>query len=1192
MVGSNSVTSLNPPTKGTMKATPTTSLFFPLLLASCIPLSAADHTWTGGGNGNFNGAANWNPTGAIPNNGTADLIFSGGTQTSPNAQAAYSINTLRFASTTAAFTIGGARITLFQDSGQAPFIRNDASHTHLISNPLQFDHAGTISASAGSLTVGEVSVTTSGHNLTLSAGNGHSLLVGQGIAGAGNLISAGAGTVRINGSVTSTGALVLNSGTLEVGASITGLSGLGISNGTLRLLSANRIPNGVGLVMQGGTLDLAGFEETIGSLSGSGGTIQMGTNGDLTIQQSSTAAFSGSIIGAGSSNSFTKAGSGSLDLSGTMNYAGSTTISSGTLRVMTASALPGNTRVTVNSGATFDVMGITGSVRSLAGGGNVFLGTGNLSAGGAGDVFSGTMSGLGSFSKIGSGTMEISTGQQHSGGTHVGGGILVARHSQALGNGGSTIISSGATLRLHRGINVNRPGGITFSGQGFGSEGAIHVASAGSSGATRLAGPAALAGDATIQHNSGFLFNFGAASGAETLEIGSHALTLTGDSESSSIRFAYKLSGNGLLRKSSLGIAYLSGDNSGYTGAVELENGTLEIESNAAFPGGSGTITTSADTAIIQRNGIAVNTDRALHLGGALVGYGITSWSGSQHITLGPSASIRAEAGSTFTIDTPGAFTGTNLHAFAGTNATLDIKRSFSMTGSLTKSGRGTLLVSSAAVSSYGGATTITEGTLRMAVNHRLPDSTPVSISTGALFDLDVHDERIGSLAGNGDVRIQGGTLTLIPPADALHSGRIYGNGDIVIEGGVGTQIFSTANTYFGNMRVSNSGKLTITAAGALDSTGSLSITNGGEVKIGAVGQTVASLYGNGTLTHMAAGGVLRVTSNSNIPLWNGLIQGPGGLVKSGDGYWQFDQAQTYTGPTTIEAGDLAAAGLPSSAITIAAGASLRGHISGSYGNIDCSGTISRISSATITAGAVTLRAGNTIRLSMTLASLDTPPLLIADTLNYQGGNLSLSSSSTPIDLEPGEVRVLKVVRTTSGITGDISGMQVIRYGTIGSFTGTVVPRVSADGKDLEVVITAPINDATYGEWIANFNVGDKDGFTDDPDNDGIPNGVEYVLGGHPGMSDADVIGPVVTHTGTHLEVTYWRTHRSIHLDTAVWHSTDLGLTDPWQRAVHGQNGVTISGIDGNLTASKQAVRIPVGADPRRFARVQVDEMD
>ncbi len=1160
------------------------------VIAACLlspHLSAADFIWDGGapGTNSWGAVNNWNPDASVPNNGSADLVFSGGTRPMPNAQGEYSINTLRFSGTTTAFTVTGQKITLVQNGGQPPFIRNEAASTHVIENALAFGNPGTIRAQNGHLWL-KGPLDNGGHSLTLTADAGRILYLGVSgesvpLFGAGNVTVSGSGTARFNSVNLASGAFTVSSGsTAEIAGIMAGQSSISLS-GTLKLMAANRIPNNVPLSLSGGRLDLDGFAETIGTLSGTGSLtgqgIRMGGGGSLTVQQTTDTSYSGTISGGGGS-SFTKSGSGTLTLSGLVNYPGTTTVAGGTLHIGTGSSLSENAALVVNSGATLSMAGITRLVPSITGSGTVVLG--HLSPGvtNADFAFSGTFTGGGSLTKIGTGVMEITTPQSHTGGTHIGNGVLHAKASQALGAAGATTISPGATLRIDRGVAIDRPGGITLVGTGAAGAGVVQVMNTGADTNPSLTGPITLLGPATINSTSSRTFNLGSANGLQTLDLGKFDLTLN------SARVRHRLAGEGGIVKTGTGTLRLAGNNSAHTGPIDIQNGTLELESNNALAGGNAPVTIAPGAKLVQRDGIATSTARIVHLEDDFEAYGVSSWSGTDRLDFqfGSRLVARSSPAADLTIGGSGEITGLLFEPVVESGAIVRVQRPVTVGDGLYKSGPGILEIG--APCTYPGPTHVTAGTLRLTAPDCLPDQTEFVLSAGATFDTVDHDERIGSLDGLGTVTL-GGTLTLSPLLPAAFAGTIQGSGGIIFDGGSAVQTLASANTYTGPTNVRNNGKLTLAAADALSPTARLTVQSGGELRIGATGQTIGSLTGNGAIIHTAPGGTLQTGGESPSLIWSGTIQGPGGLVKTGalTGFI-LSTAQPYTGPTTIEEGSLSSVGLPSSDVTIAANAQLSG--SGTFADIDCSGRIAnRIAGSTLTANALTLRHGSRVQMIFN-NDWTVPEAIHAATLERIGGNITIASAILPV-FTPGETRVLKVIRTTHGITGSTSGITVSLGNSLAAFDGTATARVSADGKDLEVVFTAATGD-DYESWINGFGLAEgQKGFDHDADHDGLPNGIEYILGGNPATGPDSEPVLSFTHDGTHMEFVFTRMNRAEYLDPMVQHSTTL--QNPWTPAVHGQNGVTITETIVDPERKLITVRIPKSGAPRRFARLRAD---
>lgn len=130
--------------------------------------------------------------------------------------------------------------------------------------------------------------------------------------------------IKGSGGVTKIGTSVL---TLTGANTYTG--GTTVEAGTLRLSGFAAAVQSTAYTVNGGTLDLGGRLLTASSLSGTGGTIALGS-GRLIVDQSTNTSYAGVISGTGD---LTKTGSGTLTLSGAHTYSGVTAVYGGRLEV-------------------------------------------------------------------------------------------------------------------------------------------------------------------------------------------------------------------------------------------------------------------------------------------------------------------------------------------------------------------------------------------------------------------------------------------------------------------------------------------------------------------------------------------------------------------------------------------------------------------------------------------------------------------------------------------------------------------------------------------------------------------------------------------------------------------------------------------------------------------------------------------
>ena len=223
------------------------------------------------------------------------------------------------------------------------------------------------------------------------------------IVGNDNTTSSFRGTISNN-----TALQKIGTGTLSLSGNNSYTAGTTLTAGVVALGSANAIGTTGTISFGGGTLQYSGSNTTDYSARFSNAASQqykVDTNGqNVTLASALTS----------SGGSFTKLGSGTLTLSGTNTYSGGTTVSAGAL-VGTASSLQGS--ITNNAAVTFN----------------------QLTSG----TYSGVMSGIGSLTKSGTGSLKIGADQTYSGATNVGAGTLVLAGNLASG---TTTIANGATL--------------------------------------------------------------------------------------------------------------------------------------------------------------------------------------------------------------------------------------------------------------------------------------------------------------------------------------------------------------------------------------------------------------------------------------------------------------------------------------------------------------------------------------------------------------------------------------------------------------------------------------------------------------------------------------------------------------------------------------------------------------------------
>ena len=278
---------------------------------------------------------------------------------------------------------------------------------------------GTFSVTTINQTYGNIFTVSSAS--TIDVGAGVAFTLGNGandLTGAGRVTKTGTGTLTLGFSNNHTGGFDMNAGTvLSTATGALGTGSVTLGGGTLSVTTANQTYIQIFTASSASTIDVgAGVAFTLGNgandLTGAGRVTKTGT-GTLTL------GFSNNHTGGFDMN----AGTVLSTASGALGT-GSVTLGGGTLSVTTANQSYGQT-FTVNSASTIDV------------GAGVALTLGN----GANDLTGG-----GSVTKTGTGTLSLGFSNDHSGGLGINAGTVLSTASGGLGTG--AIGFGGGTLSI------------------------------------------------------------------------------------------------------------------------------------------------------------------------------------------------------------------------------------------------------------------------------------------------------------------------------------------------------------------------------------------------------------------------------------------------------------------------------------------------------------------------------------------------------------------------------------------------------------------------------------------------------------------------------------------------------------------------------------------------------------------------
>ena len=644
-----------------------------------------------------------------------------------------------------------------------------------------------------------------------------------------------------------------------------------------------------------------------GPVTLSGGTINLSATGTITVNNASDVITS---VISGAATSFTKAGSGTLLLSGANTYTGQTLVSGGTLVTSTAAALPGYTaasQVIFSGGTIAAQVGGSGWTTAQV---DALLSSATKTSGALGlDTTNGdltqwsafTTTNLGStlgLSKRGSNTLTLDQVNSYAGTTTLSGGTLnLLNSSSGLAQtlGGPLVLSGFGEVVLQ---STNAGTGILSTG--FGA-------------LTRSAG------------NSTNFVSVGGSNGTDNI------VTLTG--AAGFIDKGFFFGGSSY--------AALSASN-GYVTAMAYD-GT----NNTAL---SNTIT-AANHVQLTATPAAQNTLSLLSLN--LAGGGV-SYPQNASQTLTVPAILKSGGGSVSTLSGGTAVTGgTGTELLVRTDAASDLLTlSTPVTGSgaLTKSGAGTLTLSGA--NAYTGNTYINGGTLE--VSGTLGSGNYIQtiyIGKGAtlLYDGSAAQKLNGAvLAGEGNLTVaasgSGGVIFGDKPTNpqvytgttTLNSGflRTYGagmgSGNLTVNGGYLDDYYGNAGNFTRSLGA-GAGQVQILGGTSGwsengNTSGAVVLNNDASTVVqwgsayfnpstlilqAATAQTSSSLtfqnkidLNGATRTITTSGGTTGAAS-ATLP---GVISnnaGTAGLTKTGGGTLKLTAANTFNGLTTVSAGIL-----------------------------------------------------------------------------------------------------------------------------------------------------------------------------------------------------------------------------------------------------------------------------------------------
>ncbi len=577
---------------------------------------------------------------------------------------------------------------------------------------------------------------------------------------------------------------------------------------------------------------------------------------------------------------------------------------------------------------------------------------------------------------------------------------------------------------------------------------------------------------------------------AGTDATGEFTVTVDGTQQIGGLHFeqgTVTLSG-GALQFSS-GATFKRDDSAGDTNinSTIQGNGTLALQGSGDYIRLNGKVSDLAagTLAVLHESGKWVFDDPHTYTGDTTVTGGTiiplvnsTGSASAGTLTAGPfgtgtlvlqSGTLRPASGSNITIGN--AVTLDGDFTFGTTNSTRNIvftgpisltgERTLTFTSSIsyfngvisggygfTKAGASTLVLGAA--NTFTGDVTIDEGTLRVTASSGIADSSDVVVNGGATLEI---------VAGNW-----------------VYQGSISGAGGLTKSGTSGDLRLTGANTYTGATLATGGNILRAGSAQAFGSNSAMTITGDATVDLNRWSITLGSLSGSGVIRNgdtfygSDPGGltVLTVGSDNTSTEFSGLMADGAGdralyVTKTGSGTLTLSGDNTYTGVTTINAGQLTVAhgnalGTAAGGVIVAGNATLA-----LQGGITVADSITAIGKDASVGTIRNLSGDNTLSGDITKAGVmrmqsDAGTLTIAG--NIGGTNNSITLSGGGDGQISGDVEIgwnfFKEGSGTWSIGGDIvqlDGIELaVKNGTlILAGSNTYTPPTNVDGGTLLV---------------------------------------------------------------------------------------------------------------------------------------------